>query len=946
MKSVFKNTVVLYNIFFMGISIFFFSFFVRYGKTTMWKNDGLYQHYNSFLYLGEWCRGIIKTLVKEHKLVLPMWEWGIGYGSDIITTLSYYVIGDPFALVSVFTPSMYGEAGYALAIILRMYAAGLAFRVYCKKMGCPKWSTVYAMLMYVFCCFVIYAGVRHPYFISPLIYFPLVLTGAEKIIRGESPLPFSFAVAISALSNFYFFYMIVLLTIVYVVIRLLTNEETRQLKQLFTYIFKFGMYALLGIGLASFLFVPNLINFMSNTRITGHYKFGFFYRRHEYERLLGSFIGINNGPDWSLVGMCPLAYLAAGGMFLQRKKEDKWSLWFMLVQFVFLLFPIFGYAFNGFGYVCNRWVFGWAFIVAYMFAKGMPELFKLGKGEKIKLGFFCVIYSLTCMCFDKSRAEDVMTGCVMLFISLLFIFGAEYFKETKIKQHVITPDMKQKLVSAGLVILFVCHSIFYRYSITEQDYLEQYQDVGTANEKLTTDRLRFFKADDSEFYRIDNSLNDNEVANYSLTEGKRTTSFYWSLTCPEVVNFLKENSAYKWIPYSVKGLGQRAWLLPLVSAKYFVTTGSRAALASVPYGYKYTWEAATSENSSKEYHLYESELALPFGYTYDSALDYNDFKDLSYVKKQQVMMQTAVMSNKNVEATGLPMGKIYCDDYTLKNIVFGSENAKVDGKEITVKKSNGYVTVEFTPIEGGELYILLSGVSFESKSRFDLRDKEDKKLDKYDLEKEKYSNKYWTPSDDTIITAICGDTESNITHNTDYCKYAEGRTDYLISLGYDTNWRGNIKLRFSETGVYNIDNIEVICQPLDDLQQYVEERKVDTLSDVKFDTNKITGNIELDKNKLLCLSMPYSNGWKVYVDGKKEKLICTNVMFAGVMLDAGKHDIKLVYSTPYLKEGFVISGISIAIVVIIMVMTSRKKKKEEIVSTIEAKELENQIEDE
>ena len=115
--------------------------------------------------------------------------------------------------------------------------------------------------------------------------------------------------------------------------------------------------------------------------------------------------------------------------------------------------------------------------------------------------------------------------------------------KTKLKRKTI-----QIAITTFLVVLFVAHSIYYRYSVAEQNYLEYFQSIGTANVKLSSERLKYFNFDEEGFYRIDNSLNDNEVANYCLCDGNKTTTSYWSLTCPEVVNFMKTNSTYKWIP--------------------------------------------------------------------------------------------------------------------------------------------------------------------------------------------------------------------------------------------------------------------------------------------------------------------------------------------------------------------------------------------------------------
>lgn len=927
LKIIIDNPIVQYNMLFaIGICVMLF-FFIRYGKLPIWKNDGLYQHYNAFLYYGQWWRDLLHNIFVEHKFVAPVWEWSIGYGADVITTLSYYVFGDPFALISVITPREFGEVGFVISIILRMYVAGLAFGLYCQKMNCRKWSTILATMMYVFSCYAVYAGVRHPYFISPMIYLPLVLFGCEKILRKESSIPFVLAVALSALSNFYFFYMIVLITIIYVVLRLLCNKENRTIKYIMLNIFKFGFFALIGLGISSILLLPNVMNFFGNTRITGSYKFNWLYTKGEYEKLLGSFVGVEFGSDWAIVGMCPLAYLTAGLTAIRRKKEDRWSVIFLFMQIIFLLFPVFGFMFNGFGYVCNRWVFAWVFLISYMFARSMPDLLNATKKERNILGIGCALYCMLCLLFESSRTEDTLIGCIILFVGVMFLgwtSDMEDTSKTKLKRKTI-----QIAITTFLVVLFVAHSIYYRYSVAEQNYLEYFQSIGTANVKLSSERLKYFNFDEEGFYRIDNSLNDNEVANYCLCDGNKTTTSYWSLTCPEVVNFMKTNSTYKWIPYSVKGLGNRAWILPLISAKYFVTSSTNAAMASVPYGYYYSNNSRYSgkvEYEDKAYMLYETDNVLPFGYTFNSTIAKSEFDNLTYAKKQQAMLQGAVVDDKIKDKIKLKTCETRFSDHNVQTVILKGDNIEVQDNALIVKKSDAGLTIEFTPLDEGEIYLQIKGLHFESKLQRDLKDG-DVTVSAYDKKMEEERFKYWQPAVETEITAVCHNNVASITHNTDYCKYAEGREDYLISLGNDSNWRSAIKVKFEKTGIYTFDDISVIYQPMGELTSFVNKLKKDTMSDVEFSSNKVTGNIQLDENKLLCFSMPYSKGWKVYVDGEERELICTNIMFAGVMLEHGKHNIELRYCTPYLKQGALISVISLISLVLVIFYEMRAKKK-------------------
>jgi uncharacterized membrane protein YfhO len=73
----------------------------------------------------------------------------------------------------------------------------------------------------------------------------------------------------------------------------------------------------------------------------------------------------------------------------------------------------------------------------------------------------------------------------------------------------------------------------------------------------------------------------------------------------------------------------------------------------------------------------------------------------------------------------------------------------------------------------------------------------------------------------------------------------------------------------------------------------------DTLAVTYFSQNRITGRITLEKPQLLYLSIPYDDGWRAMVDGKFEKPILCNVGFTGFLLDAGKHEIEVVYRPPY-----------------------------------------------
>ena len=128
-KKKYRFLPVIYVVFLAVALALYLKFFAN-GKSLVWSHDGVPQHLNSLAYYGKYLRKVLHTLFIEHKLSLPLWDMHIGYGSDILTTLHYYVIGDPLTLLSVFVPASKTEALYAFLIFLRIYLAGIAFSRY------------------------------------------------------------------------------------------------------------------------------------------------------------------------------------------------------------------------------------------------------------------------------------------------------------------------------------------------------------------------------------------------------------------------------------------------------------------------------------------------------------------------------------------------------------------------------------------------------------------------------------------------------------------------------------------------------------------------------------------------------------------------------------------------------------------------------------------------
>lgn len=231
---------ICYSGCFLVIALLIYSVFYWNGKTFVWTSDGIPQHFNALVYYRSWLREILRNLFVEHRLEIPMWNMDIGYGADIITTMHYYVLGDPLALLSVLVPKeTWMDEFYSLLILLRIYLAGLTFSYYCFYRGNEKFPTLMGALLYAFSFWTIQGAVRHPYFMNPLIYFPLILVGVEKIFERKRARLYILMLAVSVISNFYFGYMICFMVLGYCVARYLMIHGSIRVRELALWVGRF-----------------------------------------------------------------------------------------------------------------------------------------------------------------------------------------------------------------------------------------------------------------------------------------------------------------------------------------------------------------------------------------------------------------------------------------------------------------------------------------------------------------------------------------------------------------------------------------------------------------------------------------------------------------------------------------------------------------------------------
>lgn len=112
-----------------------------------------------------------------------------------------------------------------------------------------------------------------------------------------------------------------------------------------------------------------------------------------------------------------------------------------------------------------------------------------------------------------------------------------------------------------------------------------------------------------------------------------------------------------------------------------------------------------------------------------------------------------------------------------------------------------------------------------------------------------------------------------------------------------------------DKGVYEIKNIETY------LLDYQEIEKLHANIDpFIFDQDQtkgdvIKGSIDVSKDGYFVTTIPYDPGFTILVDGKKTEYERINEAFLGFPITAGHHEVEMIYQSPWLKEGKIMSGI-------------------------------------
>lgn len=684
--------------------------------------------------------------------------------------------------------------------------------------------------------------------------------------------------------------------------------------------------------------MPIILSFFNSSRRKTDYEFDFIPSIGFLEQLPSAFL------TYTRYGVSAVALLAIFLLFLKKKHLDLKIMFSILV--IFIIFPVFGYILNGFAYVSERWIWGFIMLVAFIMVTMWRDLFSISRREYGMLLMLLGMYLAFCIVLRQSVNKNTFLSMSLVFaaLNIMIFFGQEESKR-KVGECVLC-----SVVLIGIII-----NAYFGYSMFEGNYIDEYKDKKDLVEEQigAIDKAVLSIGDFGTFYRYCNGMEEVYQRNTTLLSGLSSMQSYWSLSDGSEFEFMSAMAMMEDTAFYYEKLDNRTIINSLSGIKYyFMESGRDRNQYEIPYGYELM--DSISPEISDMYEIYQNDITMPLGYTYDSYITPTTFERLSPLERQEGILQ-GIRLEKEAEM---------CRETELVSTVqeipyileCNSDSVSFDGKDFIVTQEGASVTLTFEGSQYAETYVYLEGLSYTATKAIDLYN-DDISIDPYGRytqndwdslpkivkNRESANARYWRPVEEIIIKMEAENLDGakaakRLHYYTPRHSNNTGRHDFLANLGYDELPKQSITMSFSHIGTYHMDTIQVLCQPMDHYIEQISALRKDVLQEIDMHYNPeigevsatglITGRITLDEPKILCLTIPYSTGWKAWVDGEPRPLMRGNIMFTALELEPGAHDIRLEYCTPGLLAGTAISAGGVLLLAAGSVIKALNKRKQ------------------
>lgn len=428
-----------------------------------------------------------------------------------------------------------------------------------------------------------------------------------------------------------------------------------------------------------------------------------------------------------------------------------------------------------------------------------------------------------------------------------------------------TSKIKEKLTIFLLILVPII-------TFNVSNYNDTYVPIQNQNTEITTN-IKKILSQEKDIVRFNNLNNTLQNINEIYEIGYNQNSVYSSVSNPLYTEFYKNTFKNALSYRNNLMLAQNNDILfqTFMGIKYIYSEDN------TPVGY---------EKIAKNF--YKNDNVLPLFYGTNKITNEEEFDKLSYPENIEKLLSGVVTKDKTNYAKSKITKKI-----NLEATISKQENLTIKQKKdylLIKSKENGKLILDLSsPLKDDILILNIELLNEQSCKEGDLR-----------ITINNISNvrtcKTWTYKNN-----------NNIFH-------------YVISSNNDLN---SLVLKFNK-GTYKIGNIETYKLNYKDISKVIDKQSTFIANKDKSLGDNIEGTIDMKESGYFVTSIPYDEGFKVYVDNKAVEKQIVNKSFLGFKLSKGNHNIKIVYKSPLQKEGLILSFLGLISFISLLIIERRK----------------------
>lgn len=887
-----------------------------------------------------------------------LYSWERTLGGEFMGIIAYY-LASPFNLIVALFPKTMIPDAIMFIQLTKVGAMGVTFAYYLRKtrntsdMVSVSFGTMYALSAHsvVQLCNIMW--------LDAMVFLPLLILGVEAMIRERKFILYTVSLVLIFCTNYYIGYMCAIFTFVYYLYyfflvrhELIQNEGAKSgpwWKRLLRSngletLIRFGVFTVIALMISAFVLLCAWYSLsfgktdFSNPDFFPSMNFDFL---DLFVKMLpGSFDTVQ--PDGLPMIYCGVLALIAIPLFymspsISKKKKalSAGVLAFIVLSFMVNTIDLAWHGFSAPNWLEFRNSFIAIFFLLILACDGIRSVKKIPFGKVVTV---CVALCVLIMIIQKfdyvfEQGPDLKalddTQCILLSIALVIIYAIIiYFMQQK----------KRENIAAFALAAIVCVEMFLGALMNIVDLEADVGSVRYSNWLSDSGKVEYYGghvgsvqrlqkivdevyAKDSTFFRMESTVyRQKGGVNEPMSVGMKGISHSTSTLNESVITLMRKlgyTSSSHWTKY----IGGTPITDALLGIKYVVTKDNSLdpsiyeEFASVNEYYEYI------PSTNKIYAMKNSyALSLAYGVS-DKVLELTDFLDepkfYSSLELQNKLINTMlseVMSTPNVLKGISGVYPKYEDgnpprSFPNVHTVF-DEKGKETGETITnyyyvIEGDNneGSFSFDFNAKQDGDIYMHLPGCLFADSA--------------------------------TMCKIYVNGTMIN--PNTKETDYFSDDTWSVINIGtFKTNDSVTVKIEFSGGKVYISKESPYQESPYyfyyvdyDKLRNAFYELDCASMNIKEFGNDYVKGEIYLPEGQeLIFTTIPYDEGWKVYIDGKRVETVMVLDSLLAIPSTAGDHTIEFVYRPNCAVYGGLISIVGIIVFAFIVIFSRMRRVRQ------------------